>query len=305
MSGPKDFVFVFMIERLEEIRRRNEAEQQARAAKVQQALMVARQANLHRRRADALGISASIDSDLATRARLAEMALAEANADAAATSPASSGPAPSPPGASLAAQNALAEERAEKKATLEGWSAALVADDVVQTFSATDVLAWQQRCDAITAAAANDFAAADFDATADTLIADAQAIHDRAGDTKARFDTRNELLRDVIASMTELGYFVSDPQFADPNDPSGPVVLKAVCGSEVVTTTVDLSSMVKSVWDGQEHEHCKGDFHQFMNAMKSRGVDVTPEREDLRERPVLKQQGAKALPRSTERQAGE
>lgn len=300
MSGPKDFVFVFMIERLEEIRRRNEAEQQARAAKVQQALMVARQANLHKRRSDAIGLSSAIDADLTQRARLAEMALAQAQADADAAA-ASETPQPVAQTAPAGGASYAADEvREEKRVTLQGWSAALAVDEVVQTFVAADSAAWQKRVQAVATETQGPI-----DASIDKLLAEAQALHDRAGDLKTRFDTRNELLRDVIASMQGLGYFVSDPQFADPSDPSSPVVLKAVCGSEVVTTTVDLSSMVKSVWDGQEHEHCKGEFHDFMEAMKSRGVEVTPEREDLRRRPVLKQKGANELPRSTDRAAGE
>jgi hypothetical protein len=112
------------------------------------------------------------------------------------------------------------------------------------------------------------------------------------------------LLGDVIASLQEIGFFVSDPYYENPDDPSGPVVIKAARGSETVTASVDLSEMVRSVWGGVEDERCKDAFFEYVDRMKDKDVEVTPTRADLRERPILKQQGAKDLPRSAGRQAG-
>lgn len=300
MSGPKDFGFEFVLDRLEEFRRRNEAAQRARAFSVEKALMAARQWGANKRAMDDAHRAATVDDDLARRKEAADRALSRVTAENdAQTVPADAEPAHHVE-AALAAETMAADVREEKSATLVGWADALGEDVAVKTFAAADVADWNRRVATLPSGESPAFVA-----EADALAAQARAIHDRAGETQARFDTRNELLRDVIASMQELGYFVSDPQFADPADPASPVVLKAVLGSDVITTTVDLGSMVKSVWDGQEHEHCKGEFFTFMDAMKSRGVVVTPQRDDLRVRPILKQKGANELPRSTGRQAGE
>lgn len=296
MSGPKDFAFVFIAERLAEIRLRNQAKRDARAARVQQELALAqRQAKAVHAASDA-ALKASIQSALDRAAIKTRQELEQAKAASAAP-----GDLESVTEKTKLQASAREADRSEKVAMLNGWSAALAGDSAVISFAAKDFAQWSSRVEAIKC-----ITEANFSEKADELAIEAQTIHDRAGDIQAQFDTRNELIRDVIESMKEMGYFVSDPYLADPSDPSTPAILKATCGSEVVTTSIDLTSTVKSIWDGQEHEHCKNSFFDFMKSMKSHGVSITPEREDLRERPVLKQQDANELPRSEPggRQAG-
>ena len=279
MSGPKDYGIGYTIDRLAEFRRRNEAIQRARAEAVRATLDAARMNAFSRRRAGNAERDDALDAELSRRAEASRRAIEQANATA-------SEKTNTPPAAPVeAVAEVAATDDSEQRAVIDGWTTALSADTAVTAFAAAEREAWTNRVGEANA----DLAA---------LAAEGQAIHDRAGETQARFDTPNELLRDVIASLQEIGYFVSDPQLADPNDPAGPVVLKATCGSETVTTTVDLSDAIKSVWDGQELEHCKGTFFDYMDAMKARGVSVEPERADLRERPILKQKGMNELPTS-------
>ena len=104
--------------------------------------------------------------------------------------------------------------------------------------------------------------------------------------------------------MKEIGFFVHDPQYENPADPTGPVIIKAVRGDEEVTTSVDLSETIKSVWNGLADERCKDSFFDYVEQMKAKGVEVKPHREDLRDRPILKQKGANELPRSATREKG-
>lgn len=130
------------------------------------------------------------------------------------------------------------------------------------------------------------------------LLKRAEEMSKKVEDTQAAYATRNELLVDVLASLQEIGFFVSDPQFENPNDPAGPVSIKATRGSEVISASIDLSDMVRSTWNGVAGEHCKNAFFEYVDQMKARGIEVKPTRADLQDRPVLKQKGARSLPSS-------
>lgn len=130
------------------------------------------------------------------------------------------------------------------------------------------------------------------------LLKRGEAISKEAENTQAAYATRNELLSDVLASLQEIGFFVSDPQFENPNDPAGPVSIKATRGSEEISASIDLSDSVRSTWDGVSGEHCKDAFFEYVDQMKARGIEVKPTRADLQDRPELKQKGARSLPNS-------
>jgi hypothetical protein len=116
--------------------------------------------------------------------------------------------------------------------------------------------------------------------------------------TQGAYATRNELLADVIASLQEIGFFVCDPHFENPNDPAGPVTISASRGGEEISASIDLSDTVRSTWDGIAGEHCKDAFFDYVDQMKARGVEVKPTRADLQDRPELKQKSARSLPQS-------
>ena len=277
MSGPKDFTVSFAARRLAEMRARAEAIRMARSIAVRSAM--AREAaagaeQVARARAErAVAVQAELDEQRQTAAA----ARTEA--------------------ATVVDDGAIESAVAQ----VAGWRAALSADDAVRDFAGVDAAAWQARAEAAVA----DFAAGrGVLAQCHALAAEAEAIHDRAGTVQGQFATRNELLADVMASLKEIGFHVDDPFFERPDDPTGPVVLKATLGTEQVVAHVDLGDHVRTVWDGVEADHCRGTFFDYMDRMKSRGVDVTPDRADLRERPALLSKSANELPRSAAQGAG-
>ncbi len=108
-----------------------------------------------------------------------------------------------------------------------------------------------------------------------------------------KFNTRNELVSDIIDSLKEVGFVVDDPQFADPANPSGVVLLVANRGSERMEASIDLSDEIHSTWNNLSEEHCKTAFFDYVDAMSSKGVKVKPHREDLQNRPIKRQQALK------------
>lgn len=130
-----------------------------------------------------------------------------------------------------------------------------------------------------------------------TLVRQAKEIHEKAGELAAKFNTRNELLGDIIASLKEVGFVVNDPTFENDANPSGAVRLVATRGNERMEASIDLSEEIRSTWDNVSDEHCKTGFFEYVDAMANKGIKVSPHRDDLRERPIRIQKGAKDLPR--------
>jgi hypothetical protein len=319
MSGPKDYAFRFALARLQRIRARIEAERTARASMVRTMLARQRDASIARIDAKRSTRAAAIQSEMEKRKQAAsavrnQIASHEAEAvseerrasdvpivgsrptvENKAIESAGVENAPSADG-EVAMHHELAEVR--------GWAEAMQTDQTVKDFCFTAVGEWRKRADAVLAKSEIGSSATEIHGACETILYDAQRIFDEAGDLKGKFDTRNELLADIIASFKEIGFHVSDPFFEHPDDPTGPAILKATCGSETVTASIDLGTTVRSVWDGVESEQCKDAFFAYVDRMKHRGVEVEPERADLRERPKLLQKGANELPRTQSSSAG-
>lgn len=292
MSGPKDFVVIFAIARLAQMQQRRHAEAAVRAEAVAEHLRASR---------------------LRAREIRSEAARAAKESQTAAITQQRSANARSLAAAKQAADDAAADDKAQEVAAVSeqairleesvhdviGWQEALRDDAAVGSFRAADAAAWLQRSEALLRETTGGAGMPTCLARAEALNAEAEALHREAGEIKGKFDTRNELLNDIIASLKEIGFFVYDPHYEKPQDPSGPVIIKAVRGDEEMTASVDLSETVKSVWNGIADDRCKESFFDYVDQMKSRGVDVKAQRDDLRERPILKRKGANELPRST------
>lgn len=115
---------------------------------------------------------------------------------------------------------------------------------------------------------------------------------------EANFDVRNKLLKTTINALQSLGFFVSDPEYSNPSDPLGNVVVTATRGAERVLLSVPLVGDVESDWQGVPEEPCKGDFFAFLDKLEAGGFPCTPIRPDLQERPKLIRKGEKQLPGS-------
>jgi len=311
MSGPKDYAIRFAMARLQRIRARLEAERMARAAVVQNMLLRQKDAATARLAAKQSARASVIQTELEKRK---QAALAARNQVVAAVdeveTPISAGTRAEAI-ASLAmeqmtnaATEAATTELHSKLAQIQGWTDTMETDQTVKDFRPAQLSDWRNAANSILADSNAGHPMTEIEDRCNTVLTQAKHIFDEAGELKGKFDTRNELLTDIIASFKEIGFHVGDPFFEHPDDPTGPVILKATCGSETVTASIDLGTTVRSVWDGVETEQCKDAFFDYVDRMKQRGIDVDPERADLRERPKLLQKGANELPRSQSSTAG-
>lgn len=193
---------------------------------------------------------------------------------------------------------------AEAIGALAGWQEELRADDDVQAFqrqeaeelSAQIVKLVEQDVAGLSPTEAHD--------RVNSLHSHCQMLFDRAGELRAKFNTRNELLSDVIESLKKIGFFVSDPQYENDANPTGPVIIKATRSGEEMTASIDLSETVRSVWNGIADEKCKSSFFEYVDEMGKKGIEVKPLRNDLRSRPQLRQKGAKSIPGTSDFKKG-
>lgn len=186
--------------------------------------------------------------------------------------------------------NVLAEQ-------LIAWQDVLADEEAVKHFRKQAASEWSEKVTTVIADYEQGKPVEGLLHEAQSLLAMAQQIHDEAGQDQAKFANRNELLLDIMSSLQENGYFVKDPVLSNPADPAGPVLVTAIRGDEEMQATVDFSDTIHSVWNGSEVDHCKYAFFDYVDSMKARGIDVSTTRDDLQERPKLKQKGAKELPR--------
>ncbi len=208
---------------------------------------------------------------------------------------------PVPPGV-MAGQGAGVDLQSQWSEVLT-WREALRADVDVRDFEEGRLKQWEQLCEHCEQLVVEGASASTVAATLQSLTTEAKAIHTQAGDSAMQFTTRNELLADIIGSLKEVGFVVADPEFEDAANPAGPILLVATRGQERMEATIDLSDHIRSTWNNLESNHCASSFREYMDRMHNRGIEVVPDREDLRERPIEIQKGALDLPRSQHKPA--
>jgi hypothetical protein len=137
------------------------------------------------------------------------------------------------------------------------------------------------------------------------VIEDTLAIRTESLTRESTFEVRNKLLSTTIQALKGLGFFVSDPEFANAADPLGNVILTATRGAERVVLSVPLQGDVQSDWQGVAEGPCKDGFFEFLDKLEAGGFPCKPTRPDLQQRPTLIRKGAKSLPgdRGIERNA--
>lgn len=325
MSGPKDYEFVFTAARLAEIESRRAREHEARQSRTlarlqarrQQAIAAARKATArrlaiaHELAAQRKAVKKSEDLQQAREQLTTQSTESRPKDD---HSPASIRPAamvndsepqlaqdqkrsPGAGGDGKATESLIAD--------IAQWQNELAQDEEVLAYQGHEAQNWATRAKQFM----SEFESGDSSAgeqTAQRLILDARQIHAQAGELRGQFATRNELLRDVVSSLEEIGFFVADPYFENADNPAGAVIVRATRGSETMTASIDLSDTIKSVWDGIPDETCKEAFFDYVEGMARKGVKIEPLRADLHSRPALLRKGAKDLPtdgRNRERQA--
>ncbi len=187
---------------------------------------------------------------------------------------------------------------------LAEWSEILAEDSEVQTFQNEEYAQWKQESDRLLNNPDSSKPVKELLLAAQESVARSEEVFNATTELKSKFTARNELLKNIMDSLKEVGFYVTNPSYTDEKNPESAVVIKASKGGEEMTTWVDLSEHVRSHWKESEQAGCKESFFEFVDAMKNHGVEITPDRADLQDRPQLKQKGAKDLPSSKQNQRG-
>ncbi len=136
-----------------------------------------------------------------------------------------------------------------------------------------------------------------FEKTATDLLS--RAIH-----TAAEYQSRNKLLEATIAALKGMGFYVSDPAFADPRKPAGPVVILANRAGERIVINVPLQGEVESDWQGSLEGHCVSDFTTFLSRLAEFGCPCEASVPAKTASPELLAQNAKSLPQGKSKDRG-
>ncbi|MDZ4848902.1 MAG: hypothetical protein SGI77_06385 [Pirellulaceae bacterium] len=185
----------------------------------------------------------------------------------------------------------------ERLTELMNWKFELTQDENVTDFQNAERDRWLQVLkDEIEHSNSSDDAKRLLDT--EKLIQDAKSIFESANEIESKLQIRNEILASIIASLKEIGFVVRDPYYEDAAQPDQPVHVHASRGTEFMKATIDLDQEIRSVWNDIEAEHCKSTFFSYIDAMEAKGLEVKPKTDGLENRPILKQRGAKSLPKS-------
>ncbi|EMI24607.1 hypothetical protein [Rhodopirellula europaea] len=193
-----------------------------------------------------------------------------------------------------AKQEALQNEIEEQMQTILQWQETLAGGEEVQNFLAMELDRWQSSSNELVEQLSQAPASEDNLRRLQELAAQAEQMEQSAGEISDRFYVRNEVMSDIIGSLKEIGFFVQDPSYADPDRPDGAVIIRASRGDQTMMTEVDLDKTVRSDWQGIHGEYCTDGFFEYVKAMSDRGVEITPNDPALK--PRLLQEGAKDLP---------
>ena len=133
-------------------------------------------------------------------------------------------------------------------------------------------------------------------------ILQAEQIEAEAIEVSEKFEQRNSVLKDILESLQEVGFFVQDPEFLDPTRPDQAVIIRANRADQTMEAKVELDASVESDWQGIHGEYCTDAFFEYVKQMNQRGVEITSDNPQLE--PVLKQQNALNLPTANEHRSG-
>ncbi len=200
-------------------------------------------------------------------------------------------------------ENEIDEQIENQLQVVLQWQAGFNENDDVKTFAASDLQAWRTKAEQTIAMITGTAASTETLSRLQEATAQAEQLELKAGEISDKFFARNAVMADVMDSLKEIGFFVQNPEFADPNDPTGAVIIRANRGNQNLETSISLDQKVESDWQGVHGEYCTGGFFEFVQAMDNRGVIVVPNDSNLM--PKLLQKGAKNIPNSHQQSAGE
>jgi hypothetical protein len=185
---------------------------------------------------------------------------------------------------------------------LSQWKHVLEASDEVRDFCGQLFLHWLESIAPILNSEDQSRSSKDRLIAAQEAILEAERLQATAIETSDKFEQRNAVIVDILDSLQEIGFFVNDPQYADPARPDLPVIIRATRADQTMVATVSLNAVVESDWQGVHGEHCTDAFFQYAQSMKARGIELTPATPHLI--PNLRTQGAVELPGSIDQPLG-
>ncbi len=204
--------------------------------------------------------------------------------------------------ARAAAEIEMQQQIESQLQTVLQWQASFSENDDVQNFTARELLDWRTTTEETIAMITNAPSSVETLNRLQEVISHAEHLEQKAGEVSDKFFARNAVMTDIIDALKEIGFFVQEPEFANPNDPSGAVIIRANRGNQSLSTSISLDQKVESDWQGVHGEYCTGGFFEFVQAMDDKGLIVTPNDPNLK--PRLLQKGAKNLPDGRQQSTG-
>jgi hypothetical protein len=204
--------------------------------------------------------------------------------------------------ANAASKGELQQQIESQLQTLLQWRASFSENDDMQNFTARELRDWSKSTEETIAMIASATSSIETLSRLQDATYQAEQLEQKAGEVSDKFFARNAVMTDVIDSLKEIGFFVQDPEFADPENPAGAVIIRANRGNQSLCTSISLDQKVESDWQGVHGEYCTDGFFEFVQAMDDRGVIITPN--DFNLKPRLLKKGAKDLPDGRQKSAG-
>lgn len=199
-------------------------------------------------------------------------------------------------------QKELTREQDAQMEMLGQWQQSLTDSEETKSFGGDRYETWKSDVEQLFGGVAQQRATRQSLQRIQQAVVEAESIEQASGQVADQYQSRNEVMVDIMESLKEIGFFVQNPEFADASDPSGSVVIRAQRGNQLMTAEVDLDSRVRSDWQGIHGEHCTGAFFEYVKAMGDRGIEITPDDPALKPRLIKK--GELDLPTQNEQQRG-
>jgi hypothetical protein len=196
----------------------------------------------------------------------------------------------------------LNNEVQNSTANLKSWLDTLSRSDDVKHFGTHRLQTWQETTATLLNTKVETVNVRERLHAVQQAILEAEQIEVAAIDTAEKFQQRNSVLKDILESLQEVGFFVQDPEYLDPMRPDQAVVIRANRADQTMVAKVSLDASVESNWQGIHGEYCTDAFFAYVKQMNRRGVEITSDNPQLA--PMLKQQDALNLPTINERRSG-
>ncbi len=197
-----------------------------------------------------------------------------------------------------AEQQQLNEELESSTANLKSWLETFENSDDVQHFAKGRFERWQAASEKLLSQTIQTGGDQQHLTSVQQAVLEAERIETEAIDITEKFEQRNSVLKDIIESLQEVGFFVQNPEYVDPTRPDLAVIIRANRADQTMEAKVDLNAAVESDWQGVHGMYCTNTFFDFVKQMNARGINISSDNPQLA--PRLNQMDAMELPGNRE-----